>query len=142
MTRRHKGIAAMAIDQADLQQLIERTALGSEMTAEVSAVSMTDPEFLQEGVVVQPALIEIATRIRRALTVEGLEVLSSVGQDLCQAALETETPVSSATVWTDSKNGFCTAALTKRRWSSQENKRAGNNNAWSRGKMLGAPGRE
>ena len=41
-----EGIAAVVIDQADFQQQIERTAPGGQMTAEVSAQSITDAEFL------------------------------------------------------------------------------------------------
>jgi hypothetical protein len=48
--------------------------------------------------------------------VEGVEILGC--RISSRLRLETETPVNSAMVWTDSENGFGTAALTKRRWSS------------------------
>ena len=58
------------IDQADIQQQIERTAPSSEMTPQSSAGSITDAEFLDQGGVVQSAMLEITRRFRMAMELE------------------------------------------------------------------------
>jgi len=57
----------MVIDQPNLQQLIERTARGSKMTAEVSAGSVTDAEFLDQRGIVQSALLQVVRGFRMAV---------------------------------------------------------------------------
>jgi hypothetical protein len=72
-----EGIAAVAIDQADLQQLIERTAPSCEMTPQVSAGSIDGAVILSDHLEVIGFGGEIAgnlpevSRVARASDLEG-----------------------------------------------------------------------
>ena len=44
-----EGIAALTVDQADVEQQIEGIAQSGQMTPQVSAGSITDAEFLDQG---------------------------------------------------------------------------------------------
>src|SRR5260370_15256093 len=65
-----ESIAAMVIDQADLQQQIERRAPSGQMTPEVSASSVTDAELLDQGGVTQAAVLQIACCFRMVMELE------------------------------------------------------------------------
>ena len=63
----------MVIDQADLQQQIERIAPSGEMPPQVPAGSITDAEFLDQGGIAQSAVLQIACRFRMAVELELIE---------------------------------------------------------------------
>src|SRR5260370_11607522 len=65
-----ESIAAMVIDQADLQQQIERRAPSGQMTPEVSASSVTDAELLDQGGVTQAAGRQLACCFRIVMELE------------------------------------------------------------------------
>ena len=68
-----EGIAALPIDEARVAQPIERIALGDQMAPQVSAGSIADAEFFEEGGVVQSALLEIVDRFRMPVELELVE---------------------------------------------------------------------
>ena len=63
----------MAADQAAVEQQIERVAQGGEMAPQVSAGSITDAHLLDQGGIVQTALLQIADRFRMAVELELIE---------------------------------------------------------------------
>src|ERR1700722_146567 len=60
-------IVAVVVDQSDFQQLIDRTAPGSQMPPQVSARSITDAEFLDQSGIVQSSVLQIAHRFGMAV---------------------------------------------------------------------------
>ena len=68
-----EGIAALAADQAAVEQQIERIAQGGEMPPQVSAGSITDAHLLDQGGIMQTALLQIADRFRMAVELELIE---------------------------------------------------------------------
>ena len=77
-----EGIAAMAIDQAGLQQHIEIAAAEKKMAPQVSARSVTDAEFFDQGGIAQSALLQIACGLRMEMelkSVEGGRLLQQLG---------------------------------------------------------------
>src|SRR5690348_15883500 len=59
-----EGVAALLIDQTGVEQQIERIALGGEMASQISAASVADAQFFDDGGVAQSSLFQIANRFR------------------------------------------------------------------------------
>jgi hypothetical protein len=54
-----EGVVARGVDQAEAPKQIEGTALCHEMTAQVSARGIADPQFPYQGGIVEPASSQI-----------------------------------------------------------------------------------
>lgn len=54
-----EGIAALRVEEADAPQQLKRVALGQQMTPQVSAGGIADPEFLDQAGIKQSALLKI-----------------------------------------------------------------------------------
>jgi hypothetical protein len=77
-----EGIAAMVIDQSDLQQQIEITAAEGKMAPQVSAGSVTDAQFFDQGGIAQSAVFQIVCGLRMKVElkpVEGGRLLQQLG---------------------------------------------------------------
>ena len=68
-----EGVAAVAVDQAGVEQQIERIAQGSEMVPQVSAGRIADAEFFDEGGIVQSTVFQISGRFRMAVELKLIE---------------------------------------------------------------------
>lgn len=60
----------MAVDQASVEEQVERIAKVSEMTPQISAGSITNAEFLDQSGIEQTPLLQIAHRFRMAMELE------------------------------------------------------------------------
>ena len=72
----------MAVDQAGVEQQIEWIAQAGEMAPQVSAGSITDAEFFDQGGIVQSALFQISGRFRMTMElklIEGERLLQQLG---------------------------------------------------------------
>src|ERR1700681_963099 len=58
-----EAVMARGLDQAEAQKQIERIALCREMTAQVSAGGIADPQFPYQGGIVESALFQISQRL-------------------------------------------------------------------------------
>ena len=54
-----EGVVALRVEQAEALQEIEGIALGREMTAQAPARGIADPQFFDQGGIVQSALLQI-----------------------------------------------------------------------------------
>ena len=59
-----ESVMALRVDEAYLLQEIEGIALSGEMTPQIAAPGIADPEFLDESRIVYSALFEIPQRLR------------------------------------------------------------------------------
>jgi hypothetical protein len=62
-----EGVAALRVEQAETPQEIERIALRREMTAQVRARGVANPQLFDRGGIVQSALPKIAQGFRVAI---------------------------------------------------------------------------
>ena len=62
-----EGVAALGVDEAGALQQIEGIALGYEMTPQAPAGGIADPQFLDQGGIVQSALFKIPQRLGVAI---------------------------------------------------------------------------
>jgi hypothetical protein len=68
-----EGIAAVAIDQADLQQQIEITAADKKMAPQISAGSVTDAQLFDQVGIAQSTLLQIACGFRMEVKLKSVE---------------------------------------------------------------------
>ena len=62
-----EGVAALRIEQAETPQEFARIALSGEMTAQVPARGITNPQFFDQGRIAQSSLLKIAPRFGVAI---------------------------------------------------------------------------
>jgi hypothetical protein len=70
-----EGIAALIVDQADSEKLIERTAEWREMATKVSARRIPDAQFFDATGITQSTLLQILCRFRVALQLQLVETM-------------------------------------------------------------------
>jgi len=74
-----ESVAALVIDEASVEQQIERITLGREMTPQVPAGSIADAEFFDERGIPQSTLCKILHCFRMAVELQLIK-----GGGLCQ----------------------------------------------------------
>src|SRR6266705_5224049 len=62
-----EGVAALCVEQAETLQEIARITLSGEMPAQARAGGVADLQFLDRTGIMQPALFQIAQRLRVAI---------------------------------------------------------------------------
>ena len=85
-----EGVAALWVEQAETLQEIARIALSREMSAQVPAGGITDPEFFDQDGIAQSALLEIAPCLGVAIELVLIEsggLLQNGGRVSCKSAL-------------------------------------------------------
>jgi hypothetical protein len=78
-----EGIVALGVHEADALQQLQGVALAQEMTPQVAAGGIADPQFLDESRIMHPALFEIPPRLRVTVElplIENSGVLQHVGR--------------------------------------------------------------
>ncbi len=68
-----KGIAALVVDQTNVEQQLQRIAESGQVATEVSAGSVTDAQLLDGGGIVQSTLLQIPCPFRIALQLQLVE---------------------------------------------------------------------
>src|SRR5580693_280462 len=68
-----EGIAALIIDQAHVEKPIERPAESGEMATKISAMRITDAQFLDTSGITQSTLLQILCRFRMPVQLQLVE---------------------------------------------------------------------
>src|SRR5215472_12254732 len=68
-----EGVATLVVDQTRIEQQLQRIALGSEVTPQISAGSIADTEFLDDGGILQSTVLQITGRFRMPMELKLIE---------------------------------------------------------------------